>query len=290
MPTPELIKQAPFQSVVAGSTATLALPKGLTYAALYLDYQRGGAAATATQFATDITEVRVKVDNRVVRRLSGANINTINAYRGYTANTPNGFFPIIFERPELRNSNQEDFLGLGTLDVANLSIEVDIDSGATSPALSCRALYTAPRTLGQFSTLDFKTYSPASSGEFEITDIPKTGIESPKRAISAFHIIGSTVTRVEVIREGKVIYDMDTNTMEGHLELLRAGGTKTRQANTHHVDFSFRDRLDDHLVLTGQIGGKFATVQDFRIRLHVSGAGDVTLVSEGIEERPAPSA
>lgn len=288
MGTPLLIKQAPMNSVAAGSTATLALPKGLTYAQLILSVTNAAAAASRATFASIINEIRVIVDNKVKRRLSGSELNNINAYRGYDTNLPNGGFVIAFERPEMRTQEQETLLGLGTMDVANISIEIDIDASATSPAIDVYAVHTDPSLLGAHTVIDKKTYNFSGAGEHEITDIPKQGVESPFKAISAFHLIGSNITRVEVIRNSQVIYDATDLINETLVEMGRAGIAKTKQSNTHHVDFGVRDRLGDHLVLTtDNVDGKgHISVQDFRIRVTTSGASTPTLLIEAIEKRP----
>jgi hypothetical protein len=282
MPTPALIKEPPFSQVAAGGTALLELPRGMAYSAFYLLYSETGGVANDATFASDIDEIRFIVDNRVKMRITGTELTQQLAYDGISH--PDGIFPIFFADPTTRTAAEEDGFEYGTQDVSNLSIEVDINSGATAPALSLYTARTPNRFLGLHEVVDTKTYSFTGSGEKEINDIVLTGTASPFRAIKQFKLTGSTITEVELIRSDQVIFSATNLVMEG---LVEAQG-KTRQTNAFHMDFNYRGRFADYLVLTGlnERSGRFETVNNLRLRLQVSGTGNVTLVTRAIEEKP----
>lgn len=94
-----------FNAVAAGQTATLNLPATRIYHGVRLVYTTVTAGgATQANMEAELTEIRIKVNGKVQRRLSAAHIFALNAYRGKAFET--GLLPIFFSEPWRRTVQQ----------------------------------------------------------------------------------------------------------------------------------------------------------------------------------------
>lgn len=115
--------------VTAGSTSYFDLPTDLRYHAIYLNY-KGNANQSTIQ--SDITGIRLKVGNVTIREFTPAQLYLVNALRGEAFAA--GYIPIFFSEPWMI-PNQRELFAWGMANVRTFQLEVDIDSGATSPTL-----------------------------------------------------------------------------------------------------------------------------------------------------------
>lgn len=123
-----------FNAVAASSTATTRLPRNRRYHALYLQYKTNANQAT---IQADISQIRIKVNSKVVRQFSATQLYTINALNGIAFSA--GMIPIYFSEPRRRTPEGEEYLALNAyelLGVGDVDIEVDIAAGAVAPTLS----------------------------------------------------------------------------------------------------------------------------------------------------------
>lgn len=130
-----LLKLTPFQNVAANQTAILdlmALVQGRVLDRVYL--QLGG-----TFTKTQINDLRVKANNKIIYQSSGDRLDKINQYRGLTANA--SYITVDFTEPRAKDLLDQK---LGSIDtgpssgIKTLTMEVDI-GGATSPTLAAWA-------------------------------------------------------------------------------------------------------------------------------------------------------
>lgn len=124
-----------------GTAATLTLPIGYRYEALFL--KRTGTSFTLGQ----IPEIRLIANEDVFMRGSATEFDTINQYHGLSADA--GTLAIWFTRPWLRNVEMQDLSAINTgirsratpNPIRNFRLEMDTN-GATSPVLAASALVT----------------------------------------------------------------------------------------------------------------------------------------------------
>jgi hypothetical protein len=186
--TRRLITTPSPNAVGAGQTATLNLAVGdLVYHGLRLIYDTSTTGGpTQANMEAEINEIRIKVDGKTQRVFSAAELFLL--YQQYGMSVDDGQIPIWFSEFWRRTVQGEDGLAWGTADVATLQVEVDIDSGASSPTLSARALVEEnSRPIGPIvKWKKFSNFNPGSTGTFNVVDLPKSD------DYFAFHVLETT--------------------------------------------------------------------------------------------------
>lgn len=123
-----------FNNVAVSSTATTRLPRNRRYHAIFLQFKTND---TQANIQSALTEIRIKVNSKVVRTFSATQLYLINALNGraFTA----GMLPIFFSEPWRRTPEGEEFLALNAfeaLGVGDVDIEVDISAAIAAPTLA----------------------------------------------------------------------------------------------------------------------------------------------------------
>lgn len=162
-----------WEGVVAGQTATLRLPIGLTYHQLWTTF----TGVTLAQ----MNELRVVANGEVIQRYgSGTLLDSYNQFDGRVAAVgAANILCIDFDRFGMRTRAGEEFTALGTglgndpTPLTTLSLEMDIDAGAAASTLATVAVQSVPRALGLIKKVRAFTYNPAGAIVFEISDLPK---------------------------------------------------------------------------------------------------------------------
>lgn len=249
-----------------GQSAITRCPTGPTYFEMGIRYTQGAAVdATEAKFQSDFNEVRVIVDEEPKVRLSGADLLAINKFhlRPFVA----GHLPIVFARPDLRAPAGEDELAYGTLDVQNMSVEIDIDAAAVTPAISLYAVIGAPTALGRHMTMRATGYQSAAIGVHEIGDLARGFY-----GMAAMHIVDANVVDVEMQANQRKVWEADRPIAEGFYADRRAW-----QTGYFHIDFQARNRISESLNLI---------LEDFRAKINFSVApGAYNIIQERIEQR-----
>lgn len=260
----KLTKRMPsFEGVAAGQTATIRLPIGLTYEQLLISY----SGVTLAQ----INEIRVVGNGKTFQRYTGGlRLDALNRYTGRAAAA--GVLVIDFTRYGLRTRQGEEVTGLGTgvsskdgsTELSTLAVEIDIDAAATAPALSCKAVQSAPRPLGLIRHIREFGYNPAASGEFEISDIPKGHL------FNSVHFFSANVSDLKIERDGYVVFERAA----GENSLIQVDGVRVPQSGV----FSFDPTEIGNGGETLQTAGVF----DLRFIATMSAAGALPVVVESI--------
>lgn len=170
---PKTFKQLPsFEGVNSGQTATLRLPIGQTYHTLYIAY----SGVTLAQ----MTGIRVIANGKAIHTYaSGEVLNQMNMHDGREDATNDSILIIDFERFGMEGRSARELTALGTgagndpTPVQTLSVEIDIDSAASGPALSCKAQRSAPTPLGIIKKVRRFNYNAPGAGDYEISDLPR---------------------------------------------------------------------------------------------------------------------
>ena len=257
-----------FNGVADAQTATLDLPIGLTYKGISLT--RGG-----TNFdQDDLNEIRVKANGREIYKVSGADIDDINAYNGIGA-AGGAFTYLDFERAGLKTKAGVELTAIGTgmplnsdpssplfnpTPITNLQLEVDIEN-STAPTLSARAYQMGPRPTGVLSKRRKFTFAVAGSGDTEISTLPKGD------PIDRIWIKGSSdnITSVKLERDVFTVFDRpDTENDEFHDNF----GIRSTVTGLYVVDPT-EQGWGNQAILTD--------VNDFRLTVTTSGANTLTV-------------
>lgn len=252
-----------FEGVAAGATATLRLPIGLTYEQLLISY----SGITLAQ----MNEIRVIGNGKTFQRYSsGVVLDTLNQYQGRAA--ANGILVIDFTRYNLRTRQGEEVTALGTgvqskdgsVELSTLTLEIDIDAGAAAPALSCKAVQSAPQHLGLVRHVREFGHNPTAAGDYEIADIPKGHL------FNQVHLFSADVNSLRIDRDGYTVFERS----DAENRLLQDDGARVPQAGV----FTF----DPTEVGNGSETLQTAGVFDLRLIVGMDSAGPLPVVVESI--------
>ncbi len=255
-----------FQSVAAGSTASIALPIGPTYQNLTLRYKESGVDAVEATLKSSLAKVRLKVNGTTRWEATGKHIiDCMNKFYGigFVA----GQLVIPLARPWMRTLQAEDNLAWGTQNLNTLGLEVDIAAGAVAPSMICDAMLDPnQRDLGTIIQVSEFSFASATAGDYEISTLPKGNGN-----LAALHFDNSNITAVKAVADGYILNDGDLVNSNHALQWI---SQRTPQAGYVHIDALVKNRIDDSWPLVG--------VQDFKITATMSAAGAVPLVMETI--------
>lgn len=247
-------------NVAAGATATLDLPLGLTYDVLMVNLTN----ITLAQ----LTNIEIRVNGKTVQEFAtGTELDNINKYHGRLA-FANGVLPIFFMRPELSLPGERAITALGTADIATLSFHADVDAACTSPAITIYAQQSAQTNLGVITKIRAFPRAAATSGDFEITNIPRSGAR-----IACVHLFKADISHCVIKVDGREAVDATKTLLE---QMQSAWGKTPVTASATHVDFVLNGNIQDALITAG--------VQDLLVRPTLDTEGAVRTIVEFFEE------
>lgn len=257
-----LIKNLPFSNVVASGVASVSLPVGMSYNRIFL--QLGGTTFTKAM----ITDIKVRLNGKVIAQNTGSRLDLMNAYRGRGANA--NFLIIDFTEPAAKLMTEQYLGNVNTAQgVTSFTIEVTI-SGATAPTLDSWSELGPPAPLGVVAKQIPFTTSFGGSGKFpfKLIDVANRGA-----IIKRVHFAhGGNVSALEVKKNGIVIHDNVPTAVNTFYQLDLK---KVAQTNLYTYD----PCLDDNY--TNAIKTQDATSIEFN--LTTSAADTVTAVIEVLD-------
>lgn len=260
-----------FNAVGAGQTATVDLPTDRRYHMLFINYKTNANQAT---IESDIEEIRIKVDGKVQRRYSAAQINILNELNGYTFKA--GYIPIFFSEPWRRNASGEDFLSWGMKNVGTFQVEVVISSGATAPTLGGFAVVdNAQVPLDNIIKIRSQVLPVSSTGIVTMSTLPKRDI------YQRIHFLENTaadILDIEITIDSLEVFKMNDAENAALLETRDF----TPAAAAFHVLFDETQRVEDGLPMVKPDG---TPISEFRIDVNMATTNDPTML---LETRGAP--
>lgn len=261
-----LTKKLPsFTGVAPGQTASCRVPSNYSYHSFFVRTENVASGA-------DISEIRVIANGIVIQRFSGAECKKIMTFEQYNAVN---VFVINAIRPKLKNrsSVESTIIPFGAVNdpnpITTLLIEFDIVSSASADVKLTGYALVSPRLNLKDKPAVLKlvrkfTRSPSGAGEFDISDLPRSG------AIN--RIFFSQKSKID-----KIVVSMDS------VEIWN----RTRELNDNVLDSSiYRDNLTDWFVIDTTEWGdgsdiwSIAGVNDFRIKLYMNDAADIDILVE----------
>lgn len=125
--------------VAAGGRAVIDCPVDVRYHKIIARYTTATAGGpTEANMEAELTSWRLKLDGVVQREFSTAQLFDINRTKGKTpkVGATNGYATIFFSEPHRKTFVEREATAWGMQGVEKFQIEVDIASGAASPALT----------------------------------------------------------------------------------------------------------------------------------------------------------
>lgn len=254
-----------FQGVAAGQIATLTAPVGLTYHGLLITY----SGVTLAQ----MTEIRVKANGRQIFSQSAVDLDIANQFNGLAE--ANGILYLSFDRDKLLTRQGQELTAIGTgapfnndpnspafnpTPLSTFQIEIDIDGAAASPALSAKAIQSAPRPLGAILKRRRFNYNQTGAGEFEISDLPKGDL------IDKIWIKQSAANLTKVVLERDNFLSFERVPAENNL--VQIDGVRVPQTNWFVIDPTEKGYGAESIV---------SAINDFRLKFTASAATNYTI-------------
>lgn len=268
-----------FNAVGAGQTATLDLPVGdLVYHELRLAYMTSTAGGpTQANVEAEITKIRLKVNGKTQVELSAAQLIDINALYGKPFNTGAAAAAAqlpIFLAPlgrKLRSAQGEDALAWGTADVSTFQVEVDIDSGATSPVLSAKVVVDrVRRPMGPIVKFRPFTVPVSATGITTVTSFPRND------DYYALHCFSSDIDDVEVKVDQEEMFKL---TEQENDFLLQDNDFSSPVTGLFPVVFNFTQRVSDSLKMRRADG---RPASELRVDFNMAVAASFVAIAETV--------
>ena len=166
-------------NVAATKTVLIDLPCGPRYHAVFMEHGHGGTDSLAAA-VSNILEIRVKINGRVQRTMSGPQLRDINLLNGTSfdcqgtaGSAPGTSFPIFFAEPWRKSPADQDALAWPSAGFSSFQIEVDL-GGAASPTVVASAAVDDMQVNKLTGIVKWLRQSFASSGtSFDISTIDR---------------------------------------------------------------------------------------------------------------------
>lgn len=251
----DTVKLKGMSNVVSGGTASLTgIPQGPTYHALFLVL--GGTTFTKGH----LTGIRVRLDGKLIRNISGADLDAINQY--YNRKSSAQVLPIWFADPNY--APLDDAYTMGSIDTSlnygkGFDIECDISASASAPTLDVWALRSNDQKAayqGMLSVITSSTQNFASAAQFDA--VVNTGSRGGALIRAAhFFTPNNAINQLTVYKDSELLIDRASLAL---LEYQQQELTRTIQTQMVVADFCVRNEVSD-AVPTLRESGTPATFQ-----------------------------
>ena len=173
---------------------------------------RDGKHYVKTEFLSKyISRMRLDIDGVTERDLTMDQMVNFNASNGY--DVQDGQVYMVFGGPyQFDDKRIEDVYALGTGNLRTVSVRVDLTSDWVNGTMFMEGMaeYTsARRPVTHLRTIKQKRYSPSSSGEYTIADLP---IHSD---IGAIYVLGADIKSAKLEIDGVEVMDVSNYKLKG---------------------------------------------------------------------------
>lgn len=282
MPTKRIIPLNKIEGVAAGGTATIDLPTNVRYHGICLQYDTDTTGGpTEANMETEITEVRLNLEQVTQRKASAAQIFDINRTKGKTPTVGSGslpgYIPLFFSEPQRETQLEREATAWGMAGVSDFQIEVDIanNSGQT-PSLKGFAIIDdvqeAPKGIVKWKR---NTLTIGSTGETPFS-LSTTGGDS-YQGLHFFEGSAGDIDELLIEWDGVKIYQL-TEAQDNALIAQFADGFTTVSGDVF-VPLDMNHPADA-LRTVKEVNGARIQVQELIATLTMGGANNVTLIRE----------
>lgn len=264
--------------VAAGASVSMNLPIGLTYDHLFF--------ALSGVTPAQIKNVRLELNGRLVTEYKTLQ-QLVDENKYYQRVATDSMVTWPFIREELKGGNVvnangvaqaipdltvQRYFALGTTGLSTAQIKFDIDTAATTPSITPYAITSAPSPVG-FLTKRRSIVVNLNNGITEIADLPRPA----NSKIAAIHLKGVGIQGAELKIDGTKWREVLPKALHDHI-LLRH--KRTKQTNTHHMDFILDGDLANAITLD-------RAIQDFRLTVEATASGQCEIIVEYLDQYSA---
>lgn len=249
-----LVPLPSFSGVGTSQTATVNIPVGtVTYHKIQLAFgctNSGNGSQTNTELY--LTNIRLKMNGKVQRAVTVAQLDSINAYfnRAFQSRNSLGYVELFLSEPWRRTWRGEDLLAWGTANVnggypiQSLSLEVDMAAGVTGPTLVGHAVqeYVA-RAPGVISKWYSGNVQVGAAGNVAVNSWNKSA--GAYQAIHNFMVNATDITSLDVVTDQ---IDRYNGSYYDVFEWMQSQGW-TPQSKIFPIHFDNTARIQDALAM-----------------------------------------
>ena len=272
------LKMPDANNVGPSVTAIFKMPIGLKFHEL--QFPISGTAPVLT----DISEIRVKLNSKIVMRFSATELDQMNQFDGRAAwhatNSPALILP--FDRYKLENSIADaetavdtgqigDGAPAGARRISAFTVEMVLTSGFPADGdIKCYATQSASDNIGAGTVRHIYKDNRylSGSGEFQIADMPYGGETTIALNRTFFIPSANNLTDMKVKRDNIDVFERTAALNEQ----VQTDGIRTPVSGVYGIDRTERGIAGNRLSLVG--------VRDFRYVLTTDGAMTVTILSD----------
>ncbi len=149
--------------------------------------------------------------------------------------------------------------------ITSISLEIDIASAATGPLFTVTAQTTPSRFAGLIKVVKNFNYTPSSSGEYDIVDLPKGPL------INRITMQSADVNRVKVSRDDTDVFDR-TKALNA---VLQGDGNRVPDSDWFVVDPTEKGNGSDSIITAG--------AQSFTVKMYMDAGGAVPVMVEYLD-------
>ena len=282
MATKRRIPLNKIENVSAGSTATITLPKDVRYHGILLEYDTdtlGGA--TEANMETEITEVRINIDNVTQRKFSAAQLFDINRSKGKDPvvgnGTKPGYLPIFFSEPQRETSFEREQSAWGMVGVNDFDIEIDIanNSGQT-PSLKGIAIVDdvqePPKGIVKWKR---NVITVGATGELPYSFSTERG--DSYQGLYLFEGTAGDIGDLLLEWDGVKMHKLGEYQNEALLKTFADGFSFV--SGVYHIPLDMNHPADA-LITRKELNGQLVKVQELLATLDMDQAANVTVISE----------
>lgn len=253
----QIKRQPSMLGIAAGNKAAINIPTTGTHYALFLEcLSAAGVPLTRAQIIADVGDIVIRIDGTEIYTCTATFILDLQKYYGDAigAGNVNGYIPIYFAPMHLPSFAERSVYALGTNNIGVISVEVNILGIAVLAAINVYSEVTPEvRPLGQHIRIKRFPQVFGSTGEQEITTLPKEGNSVAYKALHIEVPGATTITNATVKIGGNAIFDQ---VKQGLCDMMLRKELRTAQTDYYHIDFAKNRDLTSFLPMAG--------VQDFR--------------------------
>ena len=247
-----------------GATCNLAVGNQI-YDSLKLSITKNGALVTLANLGTDVNEIRLVADGRILRRFTPALLLSYLQSKNLLGTLTNGdaapaaiasvYLP--FTDPTRPTVEGQEFTALGTADVGQLLLQIDFKDPGGAPVYAVSGV--AQVRIGAKSVRVFETWQIES-----FTSV--NGVANLNTLSTVDDYLGlifnlSTITRIKVTVDSQIVFDAFKADVES---LLRANNLDAVSTNYFPLFWDGTRQLTDALPMTvkdakGQVVARVST-------------------------------
>lgn len=202
-----------FDSQESGRNNICRLRTGdVRYHKIAVDFKVNGVARTEAQLKDEVEEIVIKLNEKDLWRISLTNYLLVETTVNRLFEIKNGLVVLHFANEGIEGEIQQKLTSIGTYGVANMTLEVKLKSGLTSPTLKAYAqVDNVIETPNLVRHLRQKTWAVTETGVY---DKSIQGRRAEYRGVHLLETVANDITNLQIKYENEYLIDCNPKVLE----------------------------------------------------------------------------